>query len=554
MQSPLPLWIIVAGGVSLILFGARYLRKGLDQLFGPRLGPWIQRLTDNRIRAFFAGFGASFLAPSSTTMSLLAVQSVQAGHLTLRPALAMMLGADIGLTAMVLLIAFRIDQFWAVLALIGVLLFQFGRPTRARAFGQVLLGLGFILLGIQVIKARAVMLGTAPDSDVVKLMEMAADHPFVLALLAAVLAVLLQSSTATIALVIGLASAQTNELDVLSVALPVVAGANVGIGVTTLLFSWAQTESKQVAVGNLIAKLITAAMYLLVIQTIAKGLDRLPGEATNHIAYAHCGFNVAMALIFMPALGPLARAVSTLVAVPAESQRELYGPRYISASPTEGWALALGQSTREIMRVAEIVRGMLQDLWQAVRTDDEALALSVSRRDDQVDLLDGEIKQYLARLSRLEGGQDESTEQMRQLGYLNELENIGDIVDKNLSELAIKKIRKRIQFSEQGWSELQNFYQRVAENMLIAETAFNRRDPELAKQLIRHKQRIDQDERDLRDRHFARLNAGLAQTHESSAIHLDILTHLKRVNSCVTHVAYAIADDKRGESRESAPS
>ena len=138
MQSPLPLWIIVAGGVSLILFGARYLRKGLDQLFGPRLGPWIQRLTDNRIRAFFAGFGASFLAPSSTTMSLLAVQSVQAGHLTLRPALAMMLGADIGLTAMVLLIAFRIDQFWAVLALIGVLLFQFGRLTRARAFGQVL--------------------------------------------------------------------------------------------------------------------------------------------------------------------------------------------------------------------------------------------------------------------------------------------------------------------------------------------------------------------------------------------------------------------------------
>ena len=132
---------------------------------------------------------------------------------------------------------------------------------------------------------------------------------------------------------------------------------------------------------------------------------------------------------------------------------------------------------------------------------------------------------------------------MRQLRYLAELETIGDIIDKNLCDLALKKIRLRAAFSPEGAQELDDFFQKVAENAMIAETAFTTRDMALAKQLLRHKERIDQYERDLRDRHFTRLNEGLMQSHETSAIHLDLLTHLKRVNSHVTHVAYAILQD-----------
>ncbi|MHC4900527.1 MAG: PhoU domain-containing protein, partial [Planctomycetota bacterium] len=139
-----------------------------------------------------------------------------------------------------------------------------------------------------------------------------------------------------------------------------------------------------------------------------------------------------------------------------------------------------------------------------------------------------------------EAGGYDADEQMRQLRYLAELETIGDIVDKNLCDLALKKIRLRAEFSPEGAEELDDFFQKVAENAMIAETAFTTRDKVLARQLVRHKERIDQYERDLRDRHFTRLNEGLVQAHETSAIHLDLLTHLKRINSHVSHVAYAI--------------
>ena len=124
-----------------------------------------------------------------------------------------------------------------------------------------------------------------------------------------------------------------------------------------------------------------------------------------------------------------------------------------------------------------------------------------------------------------------------------ELETIGDIIDKNITELVLKKIRLGIEFSNEGAEELQDFYEKISENVMIAETAFPTRDQTLAQQLLRHKQQIDQYERELRDRHFARLNTGLVESHETSAIHLDLLTHLKRVNSCVSHVAYAILQD-----------
>ena len=136
---------------------------------------------------------------------------------------------------------------------------------------------------------------------------------------------------------------------------------------------------------------------------------------------------------------------------------------------------------------------------------------------------------------------------MRQLRYLAELETIGDIIDKNISELVLKKIRLGSEFSRDGAEELDDFYEKVVENVVIAETAFTTRDKIVAGQLLRHKQRIDLHERDLRDRHFKRLNEGLAESHETSAIHLDLLTHLKRINSCVSHVAYALLEDTQPE-------
>jgi phosphate:Na+ symporter len=531
--------LTVAGGVALILFGVRFLRKGLDRLFGPRLGAWMQRLASGRLRAMFTGLGIALVTPSSTTVSLLACSTVQAGHLSARQMFAVMLGADIGLTAMVLLISLRIEHYAPVLTLIGVLLFQFSQRDRPRGIGQVVLSLSFILMGIATIRAAIAAANGSPESDLSKLMAIIEHYPLALATAAALMAFVMQSSTATIALVLGVGAANHVTLPV---AVASVVGANVGTALTMLAVGWKQLESRRLAMANLVSKFALAMAVLYLLAPVASLLSLIPGTINNRVAYAHTGFNLVLAAIALPLVGPITALVAKLLPEPPPTDVQPFGPRHINLDHVESNAVALNQSMKEILHVGEIIREMISSLWEAMNRHDEAAAHAVQELDDRVDLLDAQIKRYLTRSLSFDADTRDSAEQMRQLRYLNELETIGDIIDKNLSELVIKKIKLGVDFSREGREELDDFYRKVCENLLIAETAFTTRDAILAQRLLTHKQYIRDYERTLRDRHFTRLKAGLAESHETSAIHLDLLTYLKRINSHVSHVGYAILD------------
>ncbi len=537
--------LTIFGGVALLVFGVRYLRKGLDRLFGPRLGTWMQRLAARRGWSFLAGIMVSILAPSSTTMSLLAVQTVQAGHMTARQMLTIVLGANIGLTIMVLLIALNLEQFAPVIILVGVGLFQFTKSNRSRGIGQVLLAIGFIFLAIDIMRRTAVAAqangGATGPLEIINFETLQA-YPLVLAIVAAVMAMAMQSSTATIGLVIGLGAANAVSF---KLAIPVVLGANVGLAVTTLFVGWRLHEPRRLALANLLLKAGVAAMAIGLVALLGPVLPEPNSPAAFGLAIAgiHTGYNLVVAGIGLPLVGTVTRLMERLVPTPPPQPGAEFGPKYIDTGPIGGVALALGQSLHEITHVSEIIRGMLRDVWTALQTNNEKLAREVAIRDDKVDLLDTEVKRFLTQLANEEFGEANTDEQMRQLRYMTELETIGDIIDKNLSELVLKKIRLGASFSVEGADELADFYEKISENIVIAETAFTTRDKDAAQQLLRHKQRIDQYERELRDRHFNRLIAGMVQSHETSASHLDLLTHLKRINSCVSHVAYAILQD-----------
>ncbi len=337
----------------------------------------------------------------------------------------------------------------------------------------------------------------------------------------------------------------------LAVALQVVLGANVGIGISTLMLGWREIESRRMALGNLLAKSALAGAAILAMPWLVALMKTWPISLDKCIALSHTSFNIILAAIALPLLTPIEHLVRLLIPEPEHAKDEAFGPRYIQQGPVGGFSLASGQSMREILRLSEIVREMMHEFWQALEHSDQELARRVQERDDQVDLLDMEIKRFLTQLASSEGDQDETGEIRRQLRYLNELETIGDVIDKNLCELAIKRARHRIVFSDAGWQELSDLYEKVSENLLIAETAFTTRDATLARKLIRHKERLGEYERLLRDRHFDRLTTNVHRTQQSSAVHLDLLTHLKRVNNYVTHVAYAILD-KTPQQRESA--
>jgi phosphate:Na+ symporter len=534
--------LLIAGGVALILFATRFLREGLDRLVGSKLGPFLQRAARTPVRAFFAGIGVSVLAPSSTTMSALAVQAVQSRMVSSEQMLFIMAGADIGITLMVWLSALNLQKYAPVVILIGVIGHLYGRSRKQRGLGQVILAMGLLFEGIQIIQTGSGQLMLS--SDVQKLIAIAADNPFALFLAVVALAVFLQSSTATILLVMGLGASlgDSSTTSPITLALTAVLAANVGVSITTLLLGWNNPESRRLAVANLTAKIFVAMAILALVNPlhIALGLNRIPGGFAKRVADSHTLFNVVKALFVFVAVVPINRIAAWLVPIPEGKATQIFGPRYINTGTFDGVSLAMGQSAREIMRAAEIIRGMLDDLWRAIKNNDESLVRAISERDNQIDLLDAEIRKFLSKLSAQPMDADDQQEQMRQIRYLTELEAIGDIIDKNLCKLAIKKIRLQLDFPSEAWTELDDFDRKVVQNMLIADTAFQTRDKDLAQKLLRHKDFLDLTIRELRDRHFARFAAATETDYKASAIQLDLLTNLKRINSHVSHVAYAV--------------
>jgi phosphate:Na+ symporter len=525
----------ILSGIALILFSVRFLHKGLDRIFGSAVERLLRHLADRPTRALATGVGLGMAIPSSTSISTLILEPLQPGRLTARQLTPLVLGADIGLTVLVLLASLPIAQAIPFLILFGVLLYQFTRRPKTRGIGQILLSLGFLFLGVTTIEAVGQVIATQPD--LVNLVGIAEHYPVALTLLAALLAIGLQSSTSAILLVLSLGAAGTLGL---SLAIPVVIGANLGVAINRLAIGWGVVEARRLGVSVLAGKLLVAVALGLVFTPLVLFLTRLGLPFEVKVALTHTGFNILAALLGVTLAPLFAKLASAMVPSPPIRADQRFGPRYLTADSIQSPSLALGQSQREILRATELVREMLDGVWRALETLDGELAAAIRHRDDEVDLLDREIKRFLMQIAGEELDADNAAEQMRQLRFMSEAEAIGDIVDKNLSELVLKKIRSGADFSKEGWQDLQDLFVKVRENLLIAETAFQTRDRKLAAQLLRHKEWLNNHHRRLADRHLARLTAGLKESYATSAIHLDLLANLKRINSCLSHIAYSI--------------
>jgi phosphate:Na+ symporter len=532
--------IHILSGIALILFGVRLLREGIARACGSGLDHKIAFLAGRTMPGFAAGVGIGACVPSSTSVSMLLAQVLRTSRLSARAIFPIMLGADVGITALVLLTSLHISQAAPWLLVCGVGLIQFVRRERPVAIGHAFLGLAIILMGVGQIAAMGEMVAQQPD--MIGLLDITEHYPVALGILAAFLAIALQSSTATILLVGSFGA--NSALLTLPLSLCVVIGANFGITLTRLVIAGNQLQARRLAVAALCVRAAVTGLLIYQSDVIFRLLPSLPASYGMKVAMLHVLFNAMAAVIGLI----FARPIFWLAAhiVPADrheagDSQKRFAPRYIQdviAGDTP--SVALGQSLREILRAAEIVREMLSDLWQAMERGDEAMATAVRSRDDQVDLLDKEVKRFFANLANRMPDPETADEQMRQLRFLSEIEAIGDIVDKNLCELVVKKLHKDVEIPEASWRELQEFFAKVQENMLIAEIAFQNRDPKLAAQLLRHKQWLNQHYRQLADRQLLRLTDGSRETPEMAAVHIDLLTNLKRINSCLSHVAYTL--------------
>jgi len=525
-------------GIALMLLGIRNLRVGSDRAFGAKLRRWMRTATKGNTRAMVAGFFVSVLLPSTTAVSLLAVEAIDAGYVTLPHMLALMLGANIGFTVTVQLLAFKFYIFNAIFIVTGAPLYLFNQRQSTRGLGQVLLGIGFLLLSIGVLTDAV-----APwkdSSELRQVLQLLENHLWWLVGFTVLLTVVLQSPTSVIGIAMALCAQQVLTLNA---AVAMVVGANVGVAVTGLIAGYARTETRRMAIGNLLFKLAGAAVCTPILVLLIQALKPFsPSGDSQIIANAHLLFNVALAVVFLPMVAVAAGLLEKFVPERASATGE-FGPRYLDQSALASPALALGQATREILHMGDVVREMLHDAYRCFHESDETECEQVQKEDDRIDLLNNAIKAYITRVSERELNPDESRREVALLTFATELETIGDIVDKNLVDLARKKITSHVDFSKEGAVELDGFFQKVLENFDIAISAFASQDKTLANQLLERKREVNELERDLRNRHFQRLRDGLPESFETSAIHLDVLTNLKAINSHLTAVAYPILEN-----------
>jgi phosphate:Na+ symporter len=524
------------GGVALLVWATQMVRKGVMRAFGARLRQAIGQATAGRGRACLAGLGVSTALQSSSATGLLVVAFAERGLIALAPALAVMLGADIGSTLVVQALSFKTAALVPLLLVLGVGIVTAAKGHYWEQIGRIVIGLGLMILSLGLIVAASQPLR---DNGVFTLvMERLSGDPILALAMGALFTWLAHSSVAVILFVISLASA-----GVLSVplALALVLGANVGSGLIPLgLALRSPAPAKRVLFGNLAFRSVGALVGLVAVTYGAEQVAWLGADPARQIANAHTGFNVLLALAFLPLLGPIATALERIL-------REVEDPsdkrvNHLDESVLDRPALALANATREVMRLADTVELMLQEAILTFREGDESRRVGISRLDNDVDRLQEDIKLYLARLTRQPLDEDDTRRCFDLILFTTNLEHVGDIIDRGLMGLAAKRQRNGVSFSEPGWAEIAKLHQRVLEQMRFALTVFVTRDLALARELVALKDEIRAIEKAATESHFQRLRDGTLASIETSALHLDILRDLKRIAAHLTAVAYPILE------------
>jgi phosphate:Na+ symporter len=526
------------GGVALLLWGLHMVLSGVLRAFGPDLRRFLGKALDNRLSAFAAGLGLTALLQSSTATGLMTASLAADGVVGLVPALAIMLGANVGTTLIVQLLSFDISALAPVLFVIGLVTFRVGGSSLPRAIGRIAIGLGLILLALHILLDTLAPAEQAPA--VRALLASITNDPVLCILIAAALTWAAHSSVSVVLLVMSLAFSQFVTPEA---ALALVLGANLGSAINPLIEAGVRGDpaSRRLPVGNLINRLVGIVIALAVLHPIARQLSAWQPDAAKMTAEFHLLFNVALAVLF---IGLLDAEAWFLVRILPERKRpdDISVPRYLDDAALENPPLALANAARETLRMGDTVEAMLHDVMTALMNSDRSLASNVSRLDNVVDRLDEAIKLYITRLTRDSLDEREGRRAMEIVSFTINLEHIGDIIDKNLSELATKKIKRRYQFSPEGAAELTAFHKRVCESLQAAFGIFMTGDVEAARKLLREKTELRKAELDAADRHFDRLREGRPESLETTSLHLDVLADLKRIHSHICSVAYPVLE------------
>jgi phosphate:Na+ symporter len=528
----------LAGTIALLLWGVHMVQTGIQRAFGPNLRRILGRAFGGRFRAFLAGLGVTAILQSSTATGLMAASFAAGGLVDLVPGLAVMLGANVGTTLIVQVLSFDVSWVAPLFVLIGVVLFRRGTQSRPRDLGRVAIGLGLMLFALQQLLTLVTPYEDVPSLRL--LLGAIATQPVIDVILAAALTWAAHSSVATVLLVVSFSMKGVVPPEA---AFALVLGANLGTALNPLIEGAAGGDpvAKRLPVGNLVNRLLGVGLALALLDPISRFMVTIDPDAARSAADFHTLFNLATAVLFLPLLGPFARLLTK--AMPARAAAaDPSRPVYLDDSAREVPSIALAGAARETLRMADVLGEMLRGAFDALDGGDRKRLAETKRLDTVLDRLNTAIKGYLTALEpdTLDANDDRRLSEI--LAFTTNLEHAGDCIATGLMGLASKRLRRGLAFSPEGRSEIRAMLERLEGNLRTAGAVFMIDDARAARRLLAEEEVFRDLETRATEAHFARIRAGRIESRETSALHLDVLRDLKRINAHLTAAADPVLD------------
>lgn len=542
-------WLILGllGGLAIFLYGMEITSDGLQGSSGLRLRTLISDVTRKPLMGVGVGTLVTFLLQSSSATTTMLVSLVSARLMTLRQALVIIPGAAIGTTITVQLISFNILEYSLPMIAIGFFIYMVARNRRTKAFGSVILGFGLIFFGMKIMTDVIAPLKELPFFS--NAMTALSDNPFWALVFSALFTAMIQSSGATLGLVIALS--HQGSITLLG-AIPIIFGANIGTCITAILASLgASREAKRVAWGHLIYKVIGVAVFYpfmnqlaIAAQWFTNLLSGLPigvggASVARQVANTHTLYNVIIALLILPFIGEFEKLIRRIMPQKPGEVQEVRS-KYLELQILESPSIAIGSVMREVSRMGRFVQEQMRAIGEVIFNRAESEIEFIHQRDDKIDQLQISITRYLANLTQKKLTDEELEKSIGLLYIVKDLENIGDIIDKNLVPLGEKIIMNNLRFSPEGEQELKDLYRKVMEDLSRVVVASSTWDERTAMEVVEHKEMLKYRREELMLKHLRRLQEGLKETIETSSVHMDIINYLLRVEFYAYRIARVI--------------
>jgi phosphate:Na+ symporter len=528
------------GGLGLLLFGMNLMSEGLQKVAGSKLKQILKFLTDKPVVGVLIGTGVTAIIQSSSATTVMVVGFVNAGLMSLKQAIGVIMGANIGTTITAQLIAFHLDRYALPAIGIGFCMMFFGRQRKLKFWGQVILGFGLLFFGLTVVKEML-----APLKEIQAVSDFFirfSANPLLSILAGIVITLLLQSSSAVVGFIQALALIGVIDFQT---AIAAALGSNIGTTITAQLASvGTNITSRRAAMAHTLFNVVGVFIIMPFFYngTFQRFVDFItPGAVTNlsimrHVANAHTVFNLFNTMLFLPFVGLLARLSTFLV--PGEVEVDHAQPKYLEEHLLATPSIALDQSVKEIVRMLGISRIAVGEAMKGFFDKEPKFFRKVRKKEDAIDNLQVEITNYVVKISQRNLTPEESERLPVLLHSVNDVERIGDHAE-NLAELAERAIEEKLPFSDMAIKDLHTIYNEVDCMMEDVKEAFLAQDAERAKDALVREETINKLQMSLRTNHIQRLG----ERHcvpLSGVIFLDFVNNLEKIGDHLTNVTQAV--------------